>query len=61
MRKAIQIQEVSGSEYSGPYLVALCDDGTIWCFSGGAWSLMKEQIPQGYIVDLLTQGYSNNE
>lgn len=58
MRKAIQIQEVSESPHSGPYLIALCDDGTIWYFSGGEWSLMKEQIPQGYIEDQLTQGGS---
>jgi hypothetical protein len=58
MRKAIQIQEVSENKYSGSYLIALCDDGTIWCFGGGSWSLMKEQVPQGCVKDELTQGDS---
>lgn len=58
MRKAIQMQEVSSSQHSPSYIMALCDDGTIWCFSGGSWALMKEQIPQDYIEDQLTQGDS---
>lgn len=55
MRKVIQIQEVPESQCSGSYLIALCDDGTIWCFSGGSWGLMKEQVPQGCVEGALTQ------
>lgn len=46
MRKIIQIVDVQDTEYSQGYLTALCDDGTIWCYSHGKWSLIPEQIPQ---------------
>ena len=46
MRKIIQILDNQDTEYAAGYLVALCDDGTIWYYSGDKWDLMPEQIPQ---------------
>ena len=57
MRKIIQVQDVQPSHQYGGYIVALCDDGTIWHYSAGAWSLHVEQIPQD---DLFT-GRGANE
>ena len=50
MRKIIQILDNQGSECASGYLVALCDDGTIWYYSGGKWDLIPEQIPQHEIT-----------
>lgn len=52
MRKIIQIQEICETSSFGGYMMALCDDGTVWDFSGGKWSLLEEQIPQNDTVFL---------
>ena len=28
------------------YLIALCDDGTVWFYRHGEWQLYAKQIPQ---------------
>ena len=45
MRKIIQIQEIPETEYVSSYLMALCDDGTVWYYSHNEWSRLPE-IPQ---------------
>jgi hypothetical protein len=58
MRKIIQFQEVSPSQYHSGYTMALCDDGTFWLWDSKGWSLMPEQVPQDDIDGLSNrQGY----
>lgn len=45
MRKIIQIQDVQDGIHQG-YLIALCDDGTIWYLQNNEWELFPNQIPQ---------------
>lgn len=45
-RKIIQIVESPDTETTQGYLIALCDDGTIWYMQNNEWNLMPEQIPQ---------------
>ena len=45
-RKIIQIVDNQDSESSQGYLTALCDDGTVWYYSGTDWVLFSKQIPQ---------------
>jgi len=56
MRKIIQFQDVQPSQAHGGYIAALCDDGTLWHYSAGAWSVYLEPIPQD---ELLLAGQSN--
>ena len=45
-RKIIQIVDRPDTATTQGYLVALCDDGTIWYMQNNTWSLIPEQIPQ---------------
>lgn len=46
-RKIIQLvfQTVAGNNTCNGNLVALCDDGNVWCFVGEEWIKLPE-IPQ---------------
>ena len=46
MRKIIQIVSVNETDFTAAYLMALCNDGTVWRYAAGAWSLIEDQIPQ---------------
>ena len=50
-RKIIQIQDIPETGAHGGYLLALCDDGTVWYFSAGSWTPHIEQIPQEPITN----------
>ena len=50
-RKIIQIVDVPESTVAQGCLTALCDDGTIWYFSGNTWEPIKPQIPQTVLID----------
>lgn len=50
VRKIIQLIDTPDSECIQGYLVALCDDGTIWFYQGGEWDLLEKQIPQRIIT-----------
>jgi hypothetical protein len=45
-RKIIQIVDSPDTETTQGYLMALCDDGTVWYFQYGNWEPMLQQIPQ---------------
>ena len=53
MRKIIQIIDIPEQSNSQGWITALCNDGTIWYYSSGKWTPIKEQIPQGEIDEQL--------
>ena len=45
-RKIIQILDCPDTDKMQGYMMALCDDGTIWYLQNNKWALIPEQIPQ---------------
>jgi hypothetical protein len=48
-RKVIQILNERETSEFYRYVIALCDDGTMWQFSQGEWFLIQNQVPQGHV------------
>ena len=46
MRKIIQLIDTVATVNDYGYLVALCNDGSVWYFTSGKWVKMEEAIPQ---------------
>ena len=48
-RKIIQIQHVPETDTEYNYLIALCNDGSIWYLESGKWRPETRFIPQNEI------------
>ncbi|MFT5518601.1 MAG: hypothetical protein ACI9RI_000867 [Oceanospirillaceae bacterium] len=48
-RKIIQIVDSPMDDLNEGCITALCDDGSVWFYCKNGWTLLPEQIPQGYI------------
>lgn len=49
-RKLIQIVDCPDTTVSQGCIFGLCDDGTLWAYQHGSWSLVSPYVPQ-YSID----------